>query len=436
MFQVFALVIALALFIFFAYNRVGSAVLAAGVAVITCLLCGLPVVDTMLGPFMASAAGFFTNYFPIFFLGALVSAVYAETGAAKSIANTLTKVSGGKHLPAVIFICTAILTYGGISGFVVYFVMYPICLEMWRKSNLSRILIPAAITAGTWTISMTLPGSPSVQNVIAIKSLGTPATAALIPGIVGGLFEAVAIILWFEYREKRLRKLGRVFDDPDLPPLPPEEQTPSVLKDEDLPNTILSFVPIVIILVLFNGFKLKVELAVFVGLICACVMFFKQLKGGFSGYVNCLNRGMGNSFAAIMNSAIIVGFGGVAKQTEGFWTVVNGLSSWNINPLVFVAISVAVCAGLCASASGGMGIAYDALTPTFLKLGVNLQYVHRISAIAAGTLDSLPHQGGQMTIYAVTHMNHKWGYYDIAITQLVIPLLSLFIVIPLCALGL
>ena len=51
-------------------------------------------------------------------------------------------------------------------------------------------------------------------------------------------------------------------------------------------------------------------------------------------------------------------------------------------PLVFVMITVAICAGACGSASGGMGVAFNALTDTYLALGAKLPYIHRIATIA------------------------------------------------------
>lgn len=436
MYDILVLVIALALFTLLAFLRVGALPLASIVSLVTCLLAGLPVLDTLLGPFMSSAAGYVQSYCFVFFLGAVFSALYESSKAAKSIALFLSRVTHGKHVAALIFVVTSILTYGGISGFVIYFVMYPICLQLFQKNDLSRILIPASITAGCWTISMVAPGSPSVQNVVAMNSLGTSSMAALIPGIVSVAVELILIIAWFEYRTWKLGKMGRHFEDATLPPLPESERDFSEAPDELRPNVVISFIPIAVILVLFNGFRLPVEAAVFFGILTACVLF-KPYLPGVRGYIDLFNQGGTNAINALLNTAIVVGFGGVAQQTIGFQKIVDGVLGMDISPLIFVAIAVAVCAGMCGSASGGMGIAFDALKNTFIALGVNLDYVHRISVIAAGTLDTLPHQGGQITIFAITHMNHKTAYWDICVTQLIIPLITVFAVtIPLCALGL
>lgn len=436
MFDVLILLFAIVLFTVLAFKRVGALPMAGIVALITCILAQMPVLDTMLGPFMESAANYVKNYFFIFFLGAVFSAFYEGSGAAKSIARFLSRLTGGKHVAVLVFIITSILTFGGISGFVVYFVMYPITLQLFQKNDMSRILIPASITAGCWTISMIAPGSPSIQNVIGMKSLGTAATAAFVPGVISVIAELILIIIWFEYRTKALEKKGRRFDDPTLPPLPEEEKNFADDPNERMPHWIVAFIPIAVILILFNGFKMAVEGAVFWGIVAACILFFPYLKR-FETYVELLNRGGVNAGGALLNTAIVVGFGGVAQNTEGFRIIVDAVLHMNISPLIFVAVAVAVCAGMCGSASGGMGVAFNALKDTFVALGVNLEYVHRIGVIAAGTLDTLPHQGGQITILAITHMNHKTAYLDICVTQLIIPLITVFAVtIPLCAMGL
>lgn len=446
MYDILVLVIALILFTVLAFLRVGAMPLASFVALVTCVLAGLPILETLTGPFMSAAANYVQSYCFVFFLGAVFSALYQTSGAAKSIALFLSKITKGKHVAALIFLVTALMTYGGISGFVIYFVMYPICLQMFQKNNMSRILIPASITAGCWTISMVAPGSPSVQNVVAMRNLGTSSTAALIPGVISVIVETVLIIAWFEYRTKKLAAMGRVFDDASLPELPESERNFEDNPDEKRPSAGIAFIPIIVILGLFNlplftladGTKggLQVEAAVFFGILTACVLFFPYLKN-LRTYIQMFNEGGTNAISALLNTAIVVGFGGVAQQTEGFKKIVNGVLSMDISPLVFVAIAVAVCAGMCGSASGGMGIAFNALKDTFVAMGVNLEYVHRISVIAAGTLDTLPHQGGQITIFAITHMNHKSAYWDICVTQLIIPLITVALVtIPLCSMGL
>ena len=104
MFDVLILLFAIVLFTVLAFKRVGALPMAGIVALITCILAQMPVLDTMLGPFMESAANYVKNYFFIFFLGAVFSAFYEGSGAAKSIARFLSRLTGGKHVAVLVFI--------------------------------------------------------------------------------------------------------------------------------------------------------------------------------------------------------------------------------------------------------------------------------------------------------------------------------------------
>lgn len=437
------LLIAIILFGVLAFKGISALILA---PLVTCFVLifapifageDIAILNGLKEQFMPAAADYVSSYFLMFFMGALFGAVYQFTGAAKSIAKWLAGMCHGKFVAPIIMCITGLLTYGGISGFVVFFVIYPIALQMFRSANLTRRLIPAAISAGCWTWSMYGPGSPSIQNVIPIESLGTTPTAALVPSVIATVASFVMIFVWLEYRARSFTKRGYFFDDPRLKmQLSPEE-----LQEDDpnevLPNPIVALVPIVVILVLFNIVGLPVETAVFIGVALATILFFTRIEGGINGWIKVFNKGAADSGVSILNTAIVVGFGGVVQNTKGFTDLVNSLQNLDMNPLIFVMITVAVCAGACGSASGGMGVAFNALKDVYAALGANFEYVHRIGAIAAGTLDTLPHQGGQITILAITHMNHKTAYLDICVTQLIIPLITVFAVtIPLCMMGL
>jgi H+/gluconate symporter-like permease len=436
MFDVAILVLAIVLFSVLAFRGVSAVILGPLVSLLLVIFARLPGVETMLGPYMASASGYFKDYFFVFFVGAIFGAIYEETKAAKSVALMLSKITRGKFTAPLIILITGVLTYGGISGFVVYFVVYPIALQLFRENNISRKILPAAISAGCWTFTMNGPGSPAIQNIIPMRALGTSSTAALVPGAIGSLFQLVVIFIWLEYRSRSLNKQGRYFIDDRLTPLPVDEMESEMAMSEDIPNSYLALVPIILILVCFNGFKMAVELAVLIGIVVSLVLFYRYIPDKKAGLIKLFNKGGGNSISAICNTALVVGFGGVVAQTVGFEKVIAGLQGINISPLWFVAITVSVAAGVCGSASGGMGVAFDALGSTYANMGVSLEYVHRISAIASGTLDTLPHQGAQITLLTLCHLNHKEAYLDIFITQVVVPVITLFVVIPLMNMGL
>lgn len=433
-FQILILVIAIILFGVLAFKQMSALILAPLVTIFVILCSGLPILENLQGAFMPAAATYVSDYFLTFFVGALFGAVYQFTGAAESISKTLAGLCKGKFVAPIIMCITGLLTFGGVSGFVVFFVIYPIALQLFKKANLTRRLIPAAISAGCWTWSMSGPGSPSIQNVIAMRNLGTPATAAFVPSLITTIVMFVLIFAWLEMRARKFTKKGIVFNDTSLKhQLDPAD----MLTDEDknLPNFWIALLPIVAILISFNIVKLPVETSVFIGVALATLLMFNRIKG-VNEWINVFNKGAADSGVAILNTAIVVGFGGVVKNTQGFADLVEALKTWNISPLVFVMITVAICAGACGSASGGMGVAFNALTDTYVKMGVGLPYVHRIAAIAAGTLDTLPHQGAQITLLGICKLTHKEAYFDIAITQILIPFIACGVFIILAMMGL
>lgn len=450
---ILVLVVAIALFGILAFKQLSALILAPLVTIFVLVFSAvfagesIAILAGLKNAFMPAAAGYVTSYFLVFFVGALFGAVYQFTGAAKSIAKFLAGFCHGKFVAPIIMCITGILTYGGISGFVVFFVVYPIALQLFREANLTRRLIPAAISAGCWTWSMYGPGSPSIQNVIPIEILGTTATAALVPSLIVTVASFLMIFVWLEYRARSFSKKGYFFDDSRLKTQLDAEELRVEDADEKLPNAGIAFLPIAAILFLFNaplfmdmktGLRhgLPVETAVFIGVALATLLMFPRIEGGIAGWVKVFNKGASDSGVAILNTAIVVGFGGVVQNTKGFSDLVESLKTMDMNPLVFVMITVAICAGACGSASGGMGVAFNALKDTYIALGAKLPYVHRIGAIAAGTLDTLPHQGAQITLLNICKVTHKEAYFDIAITQILIPFLACFLFIGLASMGL
>ena len=404
--HILVLVIAIALFGVLAFKQMSALILAPLVTIFVILCSGLPVLESLKGLFMPAATDYVTKYFLTFFVGALFGAVYQYTGAAESIARAIAGLCHGKYVAPIIMCITGILTFGGVSGFVVFFVIYPIALNLFKEGNLTRRLIPAAISAGCWTWSMSAPGSPSIQNVIAMDSLGTPSTAAFVPSLITAIVMFALIFVWLEVRARSFTKKGIVFDDPTLKFQLTAEELPNPDEEKDLPNVIV-----------------------------ATILMFKRIKG-VNEWIGVFNKGAADSGVAILNTAIVVGFGGVVQNTQGFNDLVTALKNMSMQPLVFVMITVAICAGACGSASGGMGVAFNALKDTYLQMGVSLPYVHRIAAIAAGTLDTLPHQGAQITLLGICKLTHKEAYWDIAVTQIFIPFICCGVFILLAQLGL
>ncbi len=211
MFSTFAIVITLLLLMFFAYRGYSVLILAPIMATLAVFLSGdfLSSIPAYTDVFMGALSGFLLKFFPIFLLGALFGRLMADSGAATAIANTVVeKLGASKAILAVILVC-AILTYGGVSLFVVAFAIYPIAKDLFKAADIPKRLIPAAIALGSFTFTMTaLPGTPAIQNAIPIPYYNTNVFAAPILGIIGGTIMFICGWLWLQSRARKANAAG------------------------------------------------------------------------------------------------------------------------------------------------------------------------------------------------------------------------------------
>lgn len=420
--QILLIPLFILLFAILAYKRWSPVLLGPTVSLLLCMATGLPVLETMLGPYMAATTDFIKSNFFVFFLGAIFGAIMETTNAARSIAIWMSNATKGKFALPLIMTIAGLLCYGGVIGFVVYFAIYPIALHLCKQSNVSRALIPAAIGAGCWTWANALPGSPAVPNVVASKALGTPATSDLIGGILfGGLAMYALCFLYLEWQARKYTASGRGFIMDDTVKSEMENE-----GSDKLPHPLQALFPMIVILVCFNNpiYPIAIEFSLLAGVLTAILLLYR-FGGGLGDWLKICNKGAANSTGVILNVSLVVGFAGVMKQTVMFNMLVESIGRLNIPPLVFVAVTTGTCAAAAASSSGGMGVAMTTFADTYLAMGVNRQMAHRVAVIAASTLDTLPHTGGQITLLQICHQTHKDSFGHIFITQAIIPIISL-----------
>lgn len=394
---------------------------------------GMNLLDAFTGDFMKAFGGYATSWFPMFMLGAIFGKVMEVTGAAESIAHFLAKKIGYKRaIIAVVVIC-GVLTYGGVSLFVVVFVMYPMGLALFREANLPRKMLPGSIALGAFAFTMTaFPGTPQLTNVIPATYFGTGPMSAPVIGIICGILMFVLGILWLQYRTKKLQAEGEVFDEPE------GETTAGVSNPEDLPKWYLAIIPPLLIIILFNAVKLNIVVALLVGVLAGIIIFIRRLKT-FGNVIKTLNDGASGSMLAILNTAAGVGFGGVIKAVPGFEQLKTLVTGIDASPLISEAIAINVLAGATGSSSGGVSIVLEALGPQFIELakqsGIALEVFSRVASISAGGLDTLPQCGAVLTVLAVTKLTHKDSYIDIFMCCTVIPISATILAIILGTLG-
>ncbi len=465
MFSTFAIVITLLLLMFFAYRGYSVLILAPIMAVLAVLLSGdfLSSIPAYTDVFMSALSGFLLKFFPIFLLGALFGRLMADSGAATAIANTVVeKLGASKAILAVILVC-AILTYGGVSLFVVAFAIYPIAKDLFKAADIPKRLIPAAIALGSFTFTMTaLPGTPAIQNAIPIPYYNTNVFAAPVLGIIGGTIMFIGGWLWLQTRAKKANAAGEGYgqhDEEDTGGIggsAKETKTTEVLTTQHTSFTV-AMIPLVLVIALnalltyavfpsmdftplqtqFPDLNIAGSLglwSIIISLIVACVVLILLRIGHWNNLQKTINRGTYDSMLPIFNTASEVGYGAVIASLAGFIIIRDSILNLTPNnPLISEAVAMTTLAGITGSSSGGLSIALSTLGEDYLRMAVNAgidpELMHRVAVMAAGGLDTLPHSGAVITLLAICGLTHKQSYLNLAMVTIIIPLMAVTAII-------
>jgi H+/gluconate symporter-like permease len=441
----FLIVLAALVFLMFVAYRGHSVILFAPIAALGAVLLTDPslVAPMFTGLFMDKMVGFLKLYFPVFLLGAVFGKLIEISGFSKAIVAATIQVVGAQRAMLSIVLVCALLTYGGVSLFVVVFAVYPFAAELFRQSDIPKRLIPGTIALGAFTFTMdALPGTPQIQNIIPTSFFGTTAWAAPWLGTLGGVFILIIGLSYLEWRRRAALRIGEGYGDPQK-----LVNEPAAFAGGRLANPVIAILPLVLVGVsnkLFTAWipalygnshefvpavvgkaapvvqevsKVAaiwaVEGALLVGIMSVLAFAWKPVIASFAVGTRSAIAG---ALLASMNTASEYGFGAVIAALPGFLVVANALAAIP-NPLVNEAITVTALAGITGSASGGMSIALAAMADTFIAnaaaAGIPSEVLHRVASMASGGMDTLPHNGAVITLLAVTGLSHRQAYKDI-----------------------
>ena len=455
----FLIVLAALAFLMFAAYRGYSVILFAPIAALGAVLLTEPgaVAPVFTGIFMEKMVGFVKLYFPVFMLGAVFGKVIELSGFSEAIVAAAIRYIGRSRANAVIVAVCALLTYGGVSLFVVVFAVYPFAAELYRQSNIPKRLMPGALALGAFSFTMdSLPGTPQIQNIIPTTFFKTTSWAAPALGTIGSLFIIVVGLSYLEWRRRAAMAAGEGYGTALV-------NEPERVQAASLPNPMLAILPLILVgvanFVLTKQIPVwygdaytvapnvlpgvhapvtatiktvvaiwAVEGALLLGIVLVLLTAFRRVSARFA---DGSRTAVAGALLAAMNTASEYGFGGVIAALPGFIVVSDALKSIP-NPLVNAAVSVSSLAGITGSASGGMSIALAAMSDLFIKgaqaANIPLEVLHRVVAMASGGMDTLPHNGAVITLLAVTGLTHRQSYREIfAVT--VIKTLAVFFVI-------
>ncbi len=392
--------------------------------------------------YMKGFTGFFADWFLMFLLGAIFGEVMGASGAAASVAQWVVRKIGIRHAVLAVVAACAVLTYGGVSVFIVGFAVYPLSVHLFREADLPRRFIPAALCFGSVTFTMTSAGSPEIQNLIPMQYLGTDAYAGWQVSLVVALLMAGLGYFLLDRMVKRAVARGERFEH--------RASDDSIDANRHLPHPLLCLLPLAAVLAVFMVFQYPQAIGPLSALLPAAslgkwalvvalgagtaiaVLIGLRSRGTMPA---AFSRGATGAVVAITNTCAVVGFGAVASLSPAFQMALDAVQHIPGDPLIGAAIAVTVIAGLTGSASGGQTIALPLLAPAYLAMGANPAELHRTVAIASGALDSLPHNGYVVTtVRAICGETHHDAYPAVGVLTVLVPILGLAVAIGLFSL--
>lgn len=470
------ILLGLAVLIWLAFRGWSVLLLAPAAALVAAAFGREPLLASWTQVFMGSAARFLAQFFPLFLLGSVFGKLMNDSGSVSAVADFMTKVLGERRAVLKVVLAGALVTYGGVSLFVAFFVLVPMAQRLFRAAALPRRLIPAALVLGTSTFTMSaLPGTPSIQNAIPMPFFGTTPFAAPGLGIIASLI-MLGFGLWWLRRAEASAHGSHEEYGPESPVLveaaaedemvrgrhtTAREFDPAEMshgrRGEAPTSFFLAVLPLLMVLVVnlamsalvlprldfsflaeeqWGGTSISAVAGVWsvvAALAAAIATLILENWRRLPALRQSMDAGANASVLPALSVASLVGFGAVVAALPAFAAVRNWVLAIGGGPLVSLAVTTNVLAALTGSASGGMTIALDTLGPTYMAIasqaGLDPALMHRVAVIGSGTLDILPHNGAVVSLLAICGSTHRESYFDIVMVGIVGPLLALVAVI-------
>lgn len=447
------IMLSLLLLMFFAYRGYSIIFIAPVFAVVAALGSGHAYMPVYSEIYMTKAAEYIKTYYPVFLLGAVFAKLMEEGGLAAAVAGKIVSALGKEKAILAVLLGCGVLTYGGLSVFVVAFVMYPFSAILFKEADIPKRLLPGLLWMGIFTYSMVaLPGTPQIQNIIPTSFFGTTTWAGIGLGIVGAILYFVIALGWISYRHKSLRQKGEGYgqhmrNEPEASTeaLPDWRLASLPLLMVILINLLVSnpfqwswayhwpadsldsFLPLKLSLLAVGVEKVQaiwsINVALLISSLAAAWIGRKRL-GLHGGFIEPINHGAAGSASAILNVASGYAFGCVIAALPAFAIIKEmllGLSIGN-GPLLSAIITTNIMTGVTGSSSGGMTIALGMLGQEWLtwaqQIGMQPEVLHRMICLASECIDTGPQSGALVTLMVVCGLTHKESYYDVVVLTL------------------
>ena len=445
------LLIPLAFVIFVVYkglNPTFSMILA---AILVALVSRMDVAATILGTgvgptaepsLLLSGVQSAVSMFLLKFLSAnLFGQILVQTGAARSISRTLTRVIVDrghgftrKLLAAYVFMLIAIIFgFGGLDAFVCIFTRMPIGMEIFRQNDMPRRLLPGVLFAGV-TTAVCCPGTPLTNgNILASMFFGTATTAAFVPGMVGVVVILACDCIYIYSALKKAEKRDEHFTPGG------NIQLNDSASDEKLPNFVLSIIPLLVVAVMNMILGVDVVIALMCGALVAAVTLCNHIvtpTARIKPYVDIVGQGISAGGMIFIPMAFQQGLATVIQGTNGFAYLSQLLTdlAMNTSPYLSYAISATFSGFLAGNAVAGIQLSAGIFMPLLGQISITPAAMHRIGCFAISILDPTPINAAVISGLMTCGLTHKEGYGPIFRTTVLYIFYGMLAVILMCIL--
>ena len=344
----------------------------------------MDVLATINSSYMGDMSAFVGSWFLLFALGSVFGRVMGDSGASAGIASSMLHLVGERHALLVIMVTGLVLSYGGISAFIIAFSVYPIAAELFERADIPKKLVVAAIMVCPATLGMVMmPGIPSTQNLIPASFLGTDAYAGALLGVICSVVMFVLSYVYLQWEIGRCRRRGEHFS-------PSPGETLARPDGTDAPP------------------------------VWSCLLYRRRLAD--------VRRAIGESCASGLGSLVsvasIMGFGGVVVASPAYQDIIEALMSTSLSPLWQGFITIFAIAGITGSAIGALNIYLGSMAQTLLATGLDPAMMHRVLCMASvGPATLLPHTSAMLAANQAARTEVRDTYRYVLVSCALLPIL-------------
>ena len=414
------IVVALAFLTFAVYK--GWSILYSSIlgVIIIALTNGMNLYEALTVNYVSSFTSYAANYFILFCEGAMLGKLYDVSGAAWKIGKTVVEKCGTKFALVGYIAVAAILEYGGISTFVICFVLLPLAKPIFKETGTPWYMWPAITIVPIIGPELMTPGGLQTHNIIPTEVLGTNLMAAPVMGIVFTVVYFAICGLYFAWELKRSKNVE--WKRNSLPPV----EAGDILDDTaNAPNMLFAIIPILAGVLLINFAKLQPIYGLGISAILSIILFWNHIPKG--KMVPSLNEGFANGVMPLIMVTAVVGIAQVVSQTDAFNVIREQLLTFTSTSKVATAFSVVgitnVMALICGSASGAIAMTLEMFSDAWLAAGLDPEWIHRVVVTASGGFDTVPWNSFVVLILSMGKLNHKQAYMPVFWVSLVAPIL-------------